>query len=145
MFNLAASAQPQLILSKLGKRNKVIFYEGEEIRLKVNGADNYVGGFIIGLRDSLIRFRYFDIRLDEISEVDISGKDYGGFNVTQYGPMLMFAGILYIGIDLLNQGDVTTGTFIQGGAISGAGLGLYLLRRKKFKVRKRNRIRIVNL
>lgn len=136
-------AQPKLILSKLGKRSKIIFYEGDQIWIKVNGESNYVGGFIIGLRDSTIRFRYFEIPVKEITEVNIDGKSLGGFNVGQYGPLIAVAGPLYMGIDYLNQGEITTRTVIQTAAISGIGYGLWKIRRKKFKIRKRNRIHII--
>lgn len=136
-------AQPRLVLSKLGNKNKIFFYEGDEIRLKVEGGDNYVGGLIIGLRDSVIHFRYFDIPVREITEVDIRYHQFGGFNVAQYAPLLMLAGPLYIGVDLLNQGETTNNALLQAASISGFGYALWRFRRKKFKVRKRNRVQII--
>lgn len=145
MNSPAFSQQPKLVLSKLGKTRNIVFYEGEEIWVKVNGEDNYVGGLIIGLRDSTIKFRFYEIPVKEITEVNIDGMSFGGFNVGQYGPMLIASGPLYLGIDWLNQGEVTSETLIQTASIMGVGYILWKLRRKKFKVRKRNRIQTVRI
>lgn len=139
----SALSQPKLILTKLGKRKQITFNEGDEIWLKINNESNYVGGLIIGLRDSTIKFRYFEIPVKEITEVNIDGMSFGGFNVGQYGPVIMGGGPIYLGIDYLNQGDVTTSTLIQAASITTIGYVLWKIRRKKFKVRKRNRLQIV--
>lgn len=145
MNTWAFSQEPRLILSKLGKPRNIVFYEGDEIWVKVNGESNYVGGLIIGLRDSTIKFRFYEIPIREITEVDIDGLSFGGFNVGQYGPLMVASGPLYFGIDYLNQGNVTSETLLQSAALMGTGFILWNLRRKKFKVRKRNRIQIVRI
>jgi len=144
-FTSSYSQEPRLVLSKLGNKNKITFFEGDEIYLKVGDGDNYIGGLIIGLRDSVIHFRYFDIPVKEISEVNIDGISFGGFNVGQYGPLLMIAGPAYVGLDLLNQGNITNRTIVQAAAISGIGYILWKMRRKKFKIKKRNKIYIVRI
>ncbi|MEL7144973.1 MAG: hypothetical protein AAFO69_01290 [Bacteroidota bacterium] len=129
----------------MGNKNKIFFHEGDDIRLKVEGGDNYVGGLILGLRDSVIHFRYFDIPVREITEVDIRHLHFGGFNVKQYAPFVILAGPLYAGADLLNQDETAGSTLLQAASISGFGYLLWTFRRKKFKVRKRNKIQIIRL
>ena len=139
----SAYSQPRLALTKLGNKNKIFFYEGDEIWLKVAGGDNYVGGLIIGLRDSVIHFRYFDIPVKEITEIDIRYLHFGGFNVKQYAPFVILEGPLYAGADLLNQDGTSGSTWLQAASISGFGYLLWKFRRKKFKVRKRNKVHIL--
>ncbi len=144
LFCMECSGQSKLILSRIGNKNRIVFNEGEEIKLKVKGADNFVRGLIIGLRDSLIHFRLYDIHLDSISEIDIQGRRFGGFNTGQYGASIMVAGPLYLGIDALNQGEITERTWLQAGSIIGFGYFLYAIRRKVFKLKGRNRVFIID-
>jgi len=136
-------SQPRLILSRIGNKNRITFYEGDVIKLKVKGGDNYFSAPIVGLRDSVIHFKLYDIDLDSISEINIEGRRFGGFNTGQYGAAVMVASPLYLGIDALNQGEVVTRTYIQAASIFGFGYILYALRRKNFKVKGRNKIFII--
>ena len=138
-----AQNKPRLMLSKLGNKNRIFFYEGEDIRLKVAGGDNYVGGLIIGLRDSVIHFRYFDIPVNEITEVDIRDRQFGGFNVTQYAPFLIVGGPFFAIVDWLNQGSLNSTSFIVAATTTGFGYLLWMFRRKRFVVRKRNKVAII--
>ena len=136
-------SQSKLVLWRHHNKNKIIFEKGDEIKVKVKGWDYYVGGTILGFHDRVIHFSDFDISIDNISEVNIEGRRFGGFNIGQYGPTIALAGPLYLGIDVLNRGRIDRATVIQAASVTALGVFLYLIRRKKFKIKGKNRILIV--
>ena len=135
--------QPRLILSRIGNKNQIVFNEGDVIKLKVKGGDNFFSGPIIGLRDSVIHFKYYDIHLNTIETIDIRNQRFGGFNTGQYGASIMVAAPIYLAIDGLNQGEITDRTIVQAASIFGVGYLLYATRRKFFKLKGRNRVYII--
>lgn len=137
-------AQKRLLLSRIGSKNKITFHVGNEIKLKTLGTDYYVGGIIKDFSDSLIHFERYDIHIDSIKEIDIRGKHIKAFNVGQYGPSIMIAGAGYFIIDSVNQENINGRTALQSAGIAGLGYVLWLLREKKFKIRGRNKITIID-
>ncbi len=137
-------AQKKLILSRIGSKNKIVYKAGDQLKLKTKATEYYVGGPIHRLSDSIVHFKEFSIHLDEIAEIDIRGKHMRAFNVGQYGPSLMIAGVGFLALDGLNQGAVDQSSLLPSSIMVATGYVLWLLREKKFKIKGRNKIAIID-
>ena len=55
----------------------------------------------------------------------------------------MVAGVGYLAIDAINQDNVDSSSIVKASILVGTGYIFWLLREKKFKIRRRNKIQII--
>jgi len=93
-------AQPSLLIRKKNNPGNLRFFGGEQIRIKLKMEEVYIRGTITGFHgDTAISINMVPISLYNIEKIDVRNKS------RSFGPKLMLAGPLYMGIGLLNQGQ----------------------------------------
>ncbi len=141
-----------LLLQKAGTQKRVIFLEGDEIRYKLRGDDQFRRNYILGLRKDTIRFHYHEVALAEIEVIDIRRKGFQNFHFDSGGNKVIIAGLLFLTADVINKeliqdepGGISGQTFAITGAIVGAGVLIKLLEKRKFRPGGRYIIDIIDL
>ncbi|MEM7107581.1 MAG: hypothetical protein AAF519_05090 [Bacteroidota bacterium] len=139
---LTASSLSGQYYLQLKKRNKVIhtYAAGDNISFKLKGDDYLNDQMIIGLADSIIKFRLFEVAFSDIEFVTIRDRKQYGIDLTS--TIAITAGELFLVGDQFNQLFIenegfgpSSETLIIGGSIIGFGLLLRLLKKRKFKIK----------
>jgi hypothetical protein len=139
-----------LVLEKMGKKKRIVFYPGEEITFKMKNSDLEIMDRIEDVHDSLIIFVNTYVKPEEIDYIKIERTE--GLLSPSNAPKLMIAGVSLFLIDQLNysviQGNEyrfdrdilkTSVVLVVGGAIWKS------FRYSKFRNKGNRRIRIVVL
>jgi hypothetical protein len=66
------------MLQKRNKNKNAYYKPGDEISFRLNGSKRKISGEILELKDSIIVFHGFQVRVDEISSLYIDKKQGGG-------------------------------------------------------------------
>ena len=143
-------AQNYLVLEKSGADKSVRFEVGEPMRFKLKNEKFFRKEGIMALQDSTIKFKDYEIYLNEIDKIDVRHKSFSGFDFDQIGTYTQIAGIGYILIDQLNKNIVQgqkwkfeKNVWITGGIIFVAGTILRMFHLKKYAVSSSNKLFIV--
>ena len=75
-FTLPLYSQSYLELKKLGKKRKIEFFSGEEIRFKIKNDENFSMARITGIYDDYINFNNIRVNIDDIELIDIRHKSW---------------------------------------------------------------------
>ena len=96
------------------------------------------------LKDSVIVFHGFEVRVDEISSlyIDEKTKWWLRYKVEQIG---LIAGIGYLTLDFINSGQINRETLVISGVFIGVGLIGKLLIGNRIEIRGRTKLRILKL
>lgn len=139
--SLQVSAQ-QLLFQK--SRHKVVLYEvGDNITFRLHGDKTSVSARITGLQDSLIIFRLFKVRPDEISHMHVDHMTKGWFLKYALSPLLLRAGFGYLLLDVINTGEFDEHTIAISAGIVGAGILAKLVVGEWIPVRRRTKLEII--
>ena len=141
------SAQKYLLLRKVGRPYKIIYYAGQPIRFKLKGERFFTKALIQGFEKDEIRFHYFRIKLDEIAEIDVSNQNFTVFSFRSGPGKLLISGFGYLVADQFNQTVIREESFgiskqtaIISGALTSSGLVLKGIQKKRFKMKKKKHI-----
>ena len=133
-----------LMLQKKNKNKNAYYKPGDEISFRLNGSKRKKTGVILELKDSVIVFHGFEVRVNEISSlyIDEKTKWWLRYKVEQLG---LIAGIGYLTLDLINSGQLSSETLVISGSLIGVGLLGKLLIGNRIKIRGRTKLRILKL
>ncbi len=90
-----------LVLEKMGRKKRIVFYPGDEITFKMKNSDLEITDAIVDLHDSLILFLNSYVRPKEIEYVKLE-RNVGLLSPSN-GPKLIIAGVGLFLIDQLNN------------------------------------------
>ena len=146
-------AQREYIVVEKTMSNKQITYSsGDNITYKLKEEDFFRTDHIIALNDTSIEFHYNNILYRDISQINIKGQRFTGFDLQEIGTYTQIAGIAYIAIDQFNQvlvrgekASFNEGVWVAGGSIFLAGTLMRLASPKKVRLGGKYRIRYMNL
>lgn len=139
-----SAAQSFLTFSKNWYR-QAHYYAGDEISFRVKGDDKKYTDLIRGFEDSLIVFHYHKIPVADITHLYVDYKTIIWFPLRyKYERLFLIGGAGYLGLDLLNTGELDQTTLSISGSLIGAGLLTRWLIRDYFVIDHRNRLKIVN-
>ena len=133
-----------MMLQKKNKNKNAYYKPGDEISFRLNGSKRKKTGVILELKDSVIVFHGFEVRVNEISSlyIDEKTKWWLRYKVEQLG---LIAGIGYLTLDLINSGQLSSETLVISGSLIGVGLLGKLLIGNRIKIRGRTKLRILKL
>ena len=144
------SQDKYLVLEKLGRKKRVVFYPGDEISYKMKNSDLQITNVIVDFHDSLILFSNSYIKPKEIDYVRLEHTE--GFLSPSNAPKLIVAGITLFIIDQLNNSVLQGNEFRLDEDITKVSLIMVVsgtiwksLRYSRFRNKKNRRIRIVIL
>lgn len=146
MCNLSF-AQEFLVLEKMGTKKRIEYYIDDPIVFQIQGEDNFNKDVILALTDSSIIFSSGKVQFADIGQIKPPVKAWMAVS----GGTLVVAGVGYFLIDQFNKLYVGNGFYYDQKVmrtsiiLTGAGVGLILLSKKKVKVKKNWRIRYVNI
>ena len=102
------------MLQKKNKNKNAYYKPGDEISFRLNGSKRKKTGVILELKDSVIVFHGFEVRVNEISSlyIDEKTKWWLRYKVEQLG---LIAGIGYLTLDLINSGQLSSETLVISG------------------------------
>jgi hypothetical protein len=135
----------QLLMLQKKNKNKNAYYKpGDKISFRLNGSSRKISGEILDLKDSVIVFRGFEVRVDKISSLYIDEKTrwWLRYKIEQLG---LIAGVGYLTLDIVNSGQINKETLVISGALIGVGLVGKLLIGNRIKIRGRTKLRILSL
>ena len=144
-FLTESYGQRSILMLQTKNKNKTVYYKpGEVISFRVGESKRKISGEIIALKDSVIVFRGFEIRVDKISSLYIDEKTrwWLRFKIEQLG---LLAGGGYLILDVINTGELNNETLVISGSLIAVGLIGKLLIGNRIKIKGRTRLRIVRL
>lgn len=129
------------MLQKRNKNKNVCYRPGDDISFRLKGNKRKISGEILELTDGVIVFHGFKVQVDEISSlyIDEKTKWWLRYKIEQLGLM---AGVAYLALDLLNNGQINKETVVISGTLIGVGLIGKLLIGNRIKIRGRTKLRI---
>ena len=143
-LNCESTAQSFLTFSKNWYR-QAHYYVGDEISFRVKGDDKKYTDLIRGFEDSLIVFHYHKIPVADITHLYFDYKTVIWFPLrTKYERLFLIGGAGYLGLDVLNTGQLDQSTLLISGSLIGAGLLARWLIRDYFVISHKKRLKIVN-
>jgi hypothetical protein len=144
------SQDKYLVLEKLGRKKRTVFYPGDEITYKMKNSDLQITDVITDLHDSLILFSNSYVKPGEIDYVKLEHTE--GFLSPSNGPKMIIAGVALFVIDQLNNSVLQGNEFRLDEDITKVSLILVVggtiwrsFRYSRFRNKKNRRIRIVVL
>ena len=139
-----------LVLEKLGRKKRVVFYPGDEITYKMINSDLRITDVIADLHDSLILFSNSYVKPGEIEYIRLEHIE--GFLSPSNGPKLIIAGVALFIIDQLNNSVIQGNEFRLDEDITKISMIMVVggviwrsFRYSRFKNKNNRRIRIVVL
>jgi len=151
---LPAAGQKFLLLEKLGSPHKRIKVQvGNSMRYQLkDDPKEWYGGRVLDFTDSAVILDNDIVPIKHVKAVDIRNLNKPGhFTLSKFAPYLIIAGVGYMAIFQLNQlylGDGLTNSprvWRTSGYLVGFGALMLLIKPRKFVVRGKKRLRIVNL
>jgi len=132
------------MLQKRNKNKNAYYKPGDEISFRVKGSKQKITGHILDIKDSVIMFQGFEVRVEEIASLYIDDKTkwWLRYKVEQIG---LLVGGGYLAVDLINTGEVNRQTLIISGAFICAGLLGKLLIGNRIPIHGSTRLRILKL
>ena len=132
------------MLQKKNKNKNAYYKPGDKISFRIKASKRKVSGEILDLKDSIVVFHGFEVRVDEISSlyIDEKTKWWLRYKVEQIG---LIAGGGYLALDLINSGEINRETLVVSGTLIGVGLLGRLLIGNRIEIRGRTKLRILNL
>lgn len=142
--NTCIGQRTLLMLQKKNKNKNAYYKPGDEISFRRSGSKRKITGEILDLKDSVIVFHGFEVRVDEISSlyIDEKTKWWLRYKVEQIG---LIAGIGYLTLDFINSGQINRETLVISGVFIGVGLIGKLLIGNRIEIRGRTKLRILKL
>lgn len=140
-----ALCQNRLLMLQKRNKNKNVYYKpGEEISFRLNESKRKISGEILDLKDSVIVFHGFEVRVGEISSlyIDEKTKWWLRYKIEQIG---LIAGTGYLALELINSGEIDRETVVISGTLIGAGIVGKLLIGNRIKIKGRTKLRILRL
>ena len=136
--------QTLLMLQKKNKNKNAYYKLVDEISFRLNGSKRKISGEILDLKDSVIVFHGFEVRVDEISSlyIDEKTKWWLRYKIEQLG---LITGVGYLTLDFINSGQINREPLVISGALIGVGLIGKLLIGNRIKIRGRTKLRILKL
>jgi hypothetical protein len=138
-------AQRTFLMLQKKNRNKNAYYKpGDKISFRINGSKRKISGEIQDLKDSVIVFRGFEVKVIEISSlyIDEKTKWWLRYKIEQIG---LIGGAAYLALDLINNGQVDKETMAVSGTLISVGLLGRLLIGNRIKIKGRTKLRILKL
>ena len=136
------SAQDFLRFEK--RRNRTAdYYVGDKVSFWIKDHPSKITGQIRGFEDSLIIFSHFQIPVGDITHLYVDRKISSWYAVKYKTMLLPMAGAGYLGLDVLNTGELAPRTLAIGGGLIGGGFLLKWIVGKRIKVRGRKRKLII--
>ena len=144
------SQDKYLVLEKLGRKKRIVFYPGDQITYKMMNSDLRITDAIVDFHDSLILFSNSYVKPGEIDYIRLEHTK--GFLSPSNGPKLIIAGVALFVIDQLNNSVLQGNEFRLDEDITKASLIMVVggiiwksLRYSRFRNKNNRRIRIVIL
>ena len=152
LHHLYGQSHKYLLLERGRSLKKIRIYPGSLIRLRFRGDDHFYTEQIKDLSGNFIFFENAVVKVSEIAEIDITGyKDRSPLFIN-LGKKLPLVGAGYFLIDNFNRSVVNSQPFEidkkvarTSSVMAGVGFLFILFEKKTFKVKGRNRLRVVNL
>jgi hypothetical protein len=142
IWNTSIGQRTLLMLQKKNRNKNAYYKQGDEISFRKNGSKRKVTGKILDLRDSVIVFHGFEVRVNEISSlyIDEKTKWWLRYKIEQIG---LIAGIGYLTLDLINNGEISRETLAISGTSICVGLIGKILIGNRIKIKGRTKLRIL--
>jgi len=147
-FTIPCYSQNYLELKKLGKKRKIEFFPGEEIRFKIKNDESFSIARISGIYDDYLNFNNIQVNLKDIESIDIRNKSSDALKGVGY--IVSGASLGYFTIDIFNmtvvQGNTLKKSFNEKMGITSlsgifVGISITFIKKKYFKNVGMNRIR----
>ena len=135
-------AQHTLLMLDKGNRKSAYYKVGDKIAFFKKGSGHKVAAEILDLRDSIIVFPGFEVRLKDISAlyIDDKTKRWLQFKISQ---LSLLCGSIYIFADVANTGTLKNETMAVGGVLLGVGALARAIFPHRIKIKGRTRLRIL--
>ena len=133
-----------LILQKKNKNKNAYYKPGDEITFRLNGNKKRIFGTILNLKDSVIVFQRFEVRVDEITSIYIDEKTrwWLRYKIEQLG---LIIGGGYLALELINTGQLSKETLIISGSLIGVGLVAKILIGNRIIITGRTKLKILKI
>jgi hypothetical protein len=154
LLSLPAISQKYLLLSKATGRLRYEIFPGQPLRYKLQDDKSYQQDIIRGLGKDEIYFTIDTVNINDIRTVDVSKLNPSrGISLNRWGTAFITSGVLLVFFDgfhdtvMLEENiEIDDSIWIASGSLVGAGILMKILKRRKFRVdRKNNLIQIIEV
>jgi len=151
LFHLGYS-QKFLVLEKMGTRKRLEYHLQQSITYQLKGESFYRTDVIEDLVDDVIVFRFGFFRLKDIHAVDIRAKPTGKVDFSRHWLSIIVGGVGYFLVDQFNNAVINGNraridekVLRSSAIITGAGVMMKVLKKKKVKLKRNWRLRIAGI
>ncbi len=145
VFVNSGFGQRSLLLLQTKNKNKYAYYgRGDLISFKVHGNKSKIVGEILDLKNSVIVFSGFEVPISKIKCLYIDEKTRWWLRY-KLAQMTLITGTGYVLLDVINSGEFSKDTLMVGGVLIGVGLVAQLIIGNKIKIKRRTKLRILNV
>lgn len=151
LFHLGYS-QKFLVLEKMGTRKRLEYHLQQSITYRLKGESFFRTDVIEDLVDDVIVFRFGFFRLKDIYAVDIRTKPIGKVDFSRHWLSFIVGGVGYFIVDQFNNAVINGNraridekVLRTSAIITGAGVMMKVLKKKKVKLKRNWRLRIVEI
>ena len=151
LFHLGYS-QKFLVLEKMGTRKRLEYHLQQSITYQLKGESFYRTDVIEDLVDDVIVFRFGFFRLKDIYAVDIRAKPTGKVDFSRHWLSIIVGEVGYFLVDQFNNAVINGNraridekVLRSSAIITGAGIMMKVLKKKKVKLKRNWRLRIVDI
>ena len=151
LFHLGYS-QKFLVLEKMGTRKRLEYHLQQSITYRLKGESFFRTDVIEDLVDDVIVFRFGFFRLKDIYAVDIRAKPTGKVDFSRHWLSFIVGGVGYFIVDQFNNAVINGNraridekVLRTSAIITGAGVMMKVLKKKKVKLKRNWRLRIVEI
>ena len=151
LFHLGYS-QKFLVLEKMGTRKRLEYHLQQSITYKLKGEKFYRTDVIEDLVDDVIVFQFAFFRLKDIDAVDIRTKPTDKVDFSRHWLTIIVGGVGYFLVDQFNNAIINGNSaridekvLRTSAIITGAGIMMKVLKKKKVKLKRNWRLRIVEI
>jgi len=151
LFHLGYS-QKFMVLEKMGTKKRFEYHLQQSITYQLKGESFYRTDVIENLVDDVIVFRFGFFRLKDFQAVDIRAKPTGRVDFSRHWLSFVVGGVGYFLTDQFNNAIINGNraridekVLRTSAIITGAGVMMKVLKKKKVKLKRNWRLRIVEI
>jgi len=141
-----------MVLEKMGTKKRFEYHLQQSITYQLKGESFYRTDVIENLVDDVIVFRFGFFRLKEFHTVDIRAKPTGRVDFSRHWLSFVVGGVGYFLTDQFNNAIINGNraridekVLRTSAIITGAGVMMKVLKKKKVKLKRNWRLRIVEI
>jgi hypothetical protein len=135
----------QKLLFHRNRNDEVIYVVGDKISFNLKGSKKKLSAKITSIEDTLVVFGTYSVNPKNVSHMYLDSKTKNWYFLKyKYSKLFLIAGVGYLLLDGLNNGEPNKETLVLGTSLIAAGLLAKLLISKRIAVKGRRKLVVLH-